>query len=47
MSVYLEKWRYFKSLDPDASFTLSQEEAEMSVFDVFILLGKENELEAE
>lgn len=47
MSVYLEKWRYFKSLDPDASFTLSQEKAEKSVFDVFIVLGKENELEAQ
>ena len=31
----------------NTSFTLSQEEAEMSVSDVFILLGQENELEAE
>lgn len=28
-------------------FTLSQEKAEMSVSDVFILLGQENEVEAE
>lgn len=40
----------FQVLGPrclNTSFTLSQEEAEMSLSDVFILLGRENELEAE